>query len=101
MDALDEYVRGIERYRLAALDDDVRTELAHVFPSLTVLATEGDVAGQQRERVLVGCRFDRPPDCVPAGATRGKRWLVTQRALVSFERGEDDAAVVRLVAVVE
>ncbi len=46
VDALDEYVRGIERYRLAALDDDVRTELAHVFPSLTVLATEGDVALQ-------------------------------------------------------
>ena len=31
---------GSNRHRLAALDDDVRTELAHVFPSLTALATE-------------------------------------------------------------
>jgi ATP/maltotriose-dependent transcriptional regulator MalT len=46
VDALDEYVRGLERSRLAALDDDVRTELAHVFPSLTALATERDVALQ-------------------------------------------------------
>ena len=46
VDALDEYVRGMERSRLAALDDDVRTELAHVFPSLAALATEGEVALQ-------------------------------------------------------
>jgi ATP/maltotriose-dependent transcriptional regulator MalT len=46
VDALDEYVRGLERSRLAALDDDVRTELAHVFPSLTALATEREVALQ-------------------------------------------------------
>ena len=46
VDALDEYVRGIEPNRLAALDDDVRAELAHVFPSLTALATEREVALQ-------------------------------------------------------
>src|SRR5438067_7787429 len=46
VDALDEYLRGIERSRLEALDDDVRTELAHVFPSLTALATEREVALQ-------------------------------------------------------
>src|SRR5436190_9493883 len=46
VDALDEYVRGLERSRLAALDDDVRTELAHVFPSLTALGTEREVALQ-------------------------------------------------------
>jgi DNA-binding CsgD family transcriptional regulator len=46
VDALDEYVRGLERSRLATLDDDVRTELAHVFPSLTALATEREVALQ-------------------------------------------------------
>ena len=46
MDALDEYLRGLEPSRLAALDDDVRTELAHVFPSLTALATEREVALQ-------------------------------------------------------
>lgn len=46
VNALDEYLRGIERSRLGALDDDVRTELAHVFPSLTALATKGEVALQ-------------------------------------------------------
>lgn len=46
VDALDEYLQGLERNRLAALDDDVRTELGHVFPSLTALATEREVALQ-------------------------------------------------------
>src|SRR4051794_566249 len=46
VDALDEYVRGVERNRLSGLDDDVRSELAHVFPSLTGLATDGAVALQ-------------------------------------------------------
>jgi len=46
VDALDEYVRGLEPNRLAALDDDVRTELAHVFPSLSALATDREVALQ-------------------------------------------------------
>jgi DNA-binding NarL/FixJ family response regulator len=46
VDALDEYVRGLERTRLSDLDDDVRSELAHVFPSLTALATDGAVALQ-------------------------------------------------------
>ena len=34
VDALDEYVAGLEPRRLEALDDDVRSELAHVLPSL-------------------------------------------------------------------
>ena len=38
VDALDEYVQGLEPRRLEALDDDVRTELAHVFPSLSRFA---------------------------------------------------------------
>jgi tetratricopeptide (TPR) repeat protein len=38
VDALDEYVEGLEPRRLAALDDDVRTELAYVFPSLSRFA---------------------------------------------------------------
>lgn len=46
VDALDEYVRGLERRRLDALDDDVRTELAHVFPALSPLATERDMTLQ-------------------------------------------------------
>src|SRR4051812_24589714 len=35
VDALDDYVAGVEPRRLANLDDDVRVELAQVFPSLT------------------------------------------------------------------
>jgi ATP/maltotriose-dependent transcriptional regulator MalT len=46
VDALDEYVRGLERRRLDALDEDVRAELAHVFPSMTALASEREVALQ-------------------------------------------------------
>ena len=46
VDALDEYLRALDRARFDALDDDVRTELAHVFPSLTALATEHAVALQ-------------------------------------------------------
>ncbi|MGH8836865.1 MAG: AAA family ATPase, partial [Actinomycetes bacterium] len=49
VDALDEYIQGLEANRLAVLDDDVRTELAHVFPSLSPLA-RGHVAALQHER---------------------------------------------------
>src|SRR6478752_8967789 len=38
VDALDEYLRGLDPDRFSSLDDDVRSELAHVFPSLTMLA---------------------------------------------------------------
>jgi DNA-binding NarL/FixJ family response regulator len=41
VDALDEYVHSLEPHRLEALDEDVRSELAAVFPSLSALATEG------------------------------------------------------------
>jgi ATP/maltotriose-dependent transcriptional regulator MalT len=49
LDALDEYVRGLGPTRLVALDDVVRTQLGHVFPSLTVLA-QGRAATLQHER---------------------------------------------------
>ena len=49
VDALDEYVHGLEPTALAALDDGVRTELAHVFPSLATLAS-GHEAALQHER---------------------------------------------------
>src|SRR3954451_19553401 len=39
VDALDEYVHGLDPHRLASLNDDVRAELATVFPSLAGLAT--------------------------------------------------------------
>ena len=46
VDSLDEYLRGLGRDRFESLDGDVRTELAHVFPSLTALAGEQEVALQ-------------------------------------------------------
>src|SRR5437764_1551613 len=39
VDALDEYLRGLDPARLERLDENVLTELAHVFPSLSSLAT--------------------------------------------------------------
>jgi DNA-binding CsgD family transcriptional regulator/tetratricopeptide (TPR) repeat protein len=49
VDALDEYLEGLDPSRLAALDGDVRAELAHVFPSLSALATSRE-ASLQHER---------------------------------------------------
>jgi len=49
VDALDEYVEGLDPNCLSALDDDVQAELAHVFPSLASLA-RGREVGLQHER---------------------------------------------------
>src|SRR3954454_8848754 len=49
VDALDEYVHGLDPQRLDTLDGDVRAELATVFPSLAGLAT-GRRTAIQRER---------------------------------------------------
>ena len=46
VDALDEYVRSLDPASVERLDEDVRTELAHVFPSLSALAGAHDVAVQ-------------------------------------------------------
>ncbi|HEX5902681.1 MAG TPA: AAA family ATPase [Actinomycetota bacterium] len=46
VDALDEYLRGLDPELLVALDDQVRAELAHVFPSLWALAEDHEVAPQ-------------------------------------------------------
>src|SRR5262245_16792098 len=46
VDALDEYLESLAPGRFALLDHDVQSELAHVFPSLSALATAGDVALQ-------------------------------------------------------
>jgi predicted ATPase len=47
LDALEEYVAGLEPERLAALDEEVLAELAHVFPSLSALADGRGVALEQ------------------------------------------------------
>src|SRR5262249_982793 len=49
VDALDEYVEGLDPEQLAALADDVRAELAHVLPSLAELSG-GRQATLQHER---------------------------------------------------
>jgi predicted ATPase/DNA-binding NarL/FixJ family response regulator len=49
VDALDEYVESLGRDRLALLDDDIRAELAQVFPSLSGFAG-GREAALQHER---------------------------------------------------
>jgi ATP/maltotriose-dependent transcriptional regulator MalT len=49
VDALDQYVAGLEPNQLAALDDDARAELGHVFPSLWAL-TSGQELAPQHER---------------------------------------------------
>src|SRR3954451_17488936 len=49
VDALDEYVRGLDPHRLDSLSSDVRAELATVFPSVTGLAT-GRRTAIQHER---------------------------------------------------
>src|SRR5262245_57973726 len=49
VDALDEYVAGLEPDRLAVLDDAAQAELAHVFPSLSALAG-GRPVSPQHER---------------------------------------------------
>src|SRR5688500_9562863 len=49
VDALDEYVQGLKPQRLELLAEDVRNELAQVFPSLSALAS-GDGPALQHER---------------------------------------------------
>jgi len=49
VDALDEYVQGLEPRRLEFLDGNVRAELAHVLPSLSADAA-GNGASLQHER---------------------------------------------------
>ena len=46
VDALDEYAEGLDPRRLEQLDETARTELAHVFPSLSALGNGGGVALQ-------------------------------------------------------
>src|SRR3954466_4598783 len=49
VDALDEYLRGLDPDRLALLDEEARAELSHVFPSLSALGRTSGV-GLQHER---------------------------------------------------
>src|SRR5512133_2617588 len=61
----------------------------------------GDVERQQPQSVLFALGLDRPPDRVAARAARGERSSVAKWALVALERREHDAALARLVMVLE
>src|SRR5215210_2057687 len=52
LDALDEYVEGVEPRRLGNLSEEIRAELAQVFPSLAHLG-RGDAVRLQSERYRV------------------------------------------------
>ena len=58
VDAIEEFVRGLEPRRLAELDDDVRAELGHVFPALAGLA-KGAGAALVHERYRARSRRAR------------------------------------------
>src|SRR5215472_4461604 len=49
VDALDEYLAGLQPGRLSVLDDAVQAELAHIFPALSALAG-GHQVSPQHER---------------------------------------------------
>ena len=50
VNALDDYVRGLDPRLLDLLDPDVRAELANVFPSLSHLADQDDPSQRERYR---------------------------------------------------
>ena len=50
VDALDDYIRGLDPRLLDLLDPDVRAELANVFPSLSHLADQDDPSQGERYR---------------------------------------------------
>ena len=50
VDALEEYIQALDPRVLASLDDDVRTELGRVFPSLSALAPGRPPASHERYR---------------------------------------------------
>jgi DNA-binding CsgD family transcriptional regulator len=56
IDALDDYVHGLEPRRLAGLGDDARSELAHVFPSIEADGANGRTVERYRTHRAV-CRL--------------------------------------------
>ena len=50
VDALDEYLRGLDQARLSSLDQEVRAELGHVFPSLSSLGGRTGEPEHERHR---------------------------------------------------
>jgi hypothetical protein len=60
-----------------------------------------NVEREKSECIALRVGFHCPPDLVTAGTARGERALTAKRALMALKSGEDDAALARLMAVVE
>jgi DNA-binding NarL/FixJ family response regulator len=67
VDALDEYVAGLEPRRLARLDDDTRHELGQILPSLTGRSREAPGTADARYRAHRAARelLERLADAAP------------------------------------
>src|SRR5215211_3265226 len=74
VDALDEYLQGLPPRRLEAIDEDVRSELAHVFPSLARFeAAGGAVSQHERYRTYRRARAARATHVDHAARAGGRR----------------------------
>ena len=75
VDALDEYVAGLDPQLVASLRDEVRSELAHVLPSLSDLASGGPArpAGRALPRPSRGARAARAARGAPAARAGARR----------------------------
>jgi predicted ATPase len=104
VDALDEYVAGLEPGRLAVLGDAVQAELAHVFPSLSALAG-GRPVSPQHERYrshravraeMLGALLHREPAAAVLTAVALRPRQTPERLAVTLERARRSEAVTRV-----
>src|SRR6266540_111741 len=95
VDALDEYLQSLELGRFAVLDDDVQAELTHVFPSLSALATAGDVA-LQHERYRTHRALRPPPSAAVLIAVALRPRQLPERLVAALERAHRAAALTRI-----
>ena len=75
VDALDEYVAGLDPRLVASLGDDVRRELGHVLPCLSHAAAERPArpAGRALPRPPRRARAARAPRCAPPARAGPRR----------------------------
>jgi hypothetical protein len=82
VDALDEYVAGLEPESLAVLAGDVQAELAHVFPSLILDDSHwADSASVE----LLGALVRRPPAAAVLIALAARPRQMPERLAAAFE----------------
>src|SRR5215218_581283 len=106
VDALDQYLQALGAGGLAELDDDVRTELAHVFPSLAGLAGSRRAALQHeryrshravRELLeLLGALLRRPPAAPVLVALAARPRQLPDRLSAALERALREGTLARM-----